>query len=66
MLREPRCFARQCKHFLGANDVGQEVKQLVVCKAFPGGIPDEIAYGDNLHLTPVPGDGGIQYEKIEE
>lgn len=65
MLREPRCFARQCKHFLGVNDVNQEVEQLVVCKAFPEGIPDEIAYGDDLHLKPVEGDRGIQYEKVE-
>ena len=65
MLREPRCFTRECKHFLGVNDVDQEVDQLVVCKAFPKGIPDDIAYGDNSHLKPVKGDHGIQYEKKE-
>ena len=65
MIREPRCFTRQCKHFLGVNNVDQEVNQLVVCKAFPDGIPDEIAYGNDLHLESVEGDHSIQYEKTE-
>jgi hypothetical protein len=38
-----------------------------VCAAFPSGsgIPHDIAYGDNLHLEPVEGDHGIQFEKDE-
>ncbi|MFO7776003.1 MAG: hypothetical protein R6W89_09420 [Candidatus Hydrogenedentota bacterium] len=40
-----------------------ETTEVVVCKAFPDGIPHEIAYGDNEHLTPFPGDHGILYEK---
>lgn len=36
---------------------------MVTCDAFPDGIPDEIAYGDDLHLRPVLGDRGLQFEK---
>lgn len=42
---------------------GTERTERVVCAAFPDRIPDEIAYGDKLHLQPYPGDRGIQYEK---
>jgi|TARA_B100001964_G_scaffold237866_1_gene302219 hypothetical protein len=41
---------------------------LLVCKAFSiadGGIPNEIAYGKNLHLKPFPKDSGIQFEKAK-
>lgn len=33
------------------------------CKAFPEGIPPEIAQGDEPHTEPFPGDNGIQFEK---
>lgn len=46
------CF--QCKHFYPE-------AQKFSCKAFPAGIPDEIAHGQK-HRSPYPGDGGIQYE----
>lgn len=36
------------------------------CRAFPGGIPDEIAHGNNPHTEPYPGDHGIQFEKEEK
>jgi hypothetical protein len=42
---------------------GTEATEFVYCKAFPDGIPSEIAYGDNKHLKPYPGDNGIQYKK---
>ena len=32
------------------------------CKAFPEGIPKEIWYGKNRHLSPYPGDHGYQYK----
>ena len=40
-----------------------EVSERAVCKAFPRGIPEEIAFGDNLHTEPYPGDNGIQFKK---
>lgn len=64
MIIEPICYARNCKHFLGVSQPdGTEMTERVICKAFPDGIPDEIAYGKNLHITPYPGDNGIQYER---
>lgn len=60
---EPRCSVRNCIHFVGMSGDEDETKQRPICSAFPKGIPDEIAYGKNKHLTPYPGDGGIQYEK---
>lgn len=66
MLATPRCYERQCRHFIGASQPdGTELTERVVCAAFPTGIPDEIAYGDNLHLEPYIGDHGIRYEKRE-
>jgi hypothetical protein len=46
-------------------DGDDEETERPVCKAFPDGIPEEISYGDNLHLEPYPGDNGIQYEEGE-
>jgi hypothetical protein len=63
VIDEPRCSLRQCKHLIGVywpND--SELGERPGCAAFPKGIPDEIAYGDNLHLEPFPGDHGIQFE----
>lgn len=65
MILEPRCFQRKCKHFTGVlqDDVLEhELTERVVCKAFPQGIPDTISYGNDLHLKPVRGDNGIQFE----
>lgn len=60
---EPRCSQRNCVHFAGVKSDGEEVSERVVCRAFPEGIPEDIAYGDNLHLEPVDGDHGIQFEQ---
>jgi len=63
MIEEPRCWSRRCKHFVGIKqDAGDELSERCVCKAFPDGIPEGIAYGDNLHTKPYPGDGGVQFE----
>jgi DNA topoisomerase-1 len=40
--------------------------ETVACDAFPNGIPDEIAYEDNLHTSPYPGDHGIQFAAAEQ
>lgn len=64
MIAEPNCSKRKCGRFQGVDQPdGTEMTERVVCEAFPGGIPDEIAYGDHRHTTPVEGDHGIQYEK---
>lgn len=47
-----------CEHLL---DLGKGRR----CKAFKDGIPMEIWMGENKHLTPFPGDGGIQFTKAE-
>jgi|TARA_B100000315_G_C14020799_1_gene338715 hypothetical protein len=56
MLSEPTCWTRKCKHFMGVGG-GKEPDQYVFCKAFPDGIPNKIAYGDNLHLEPLKKQG---------
>jgi hypothetical protein len=67
MIGVPRCYERACKHFLGvASDDGGEETERVVCSAYPDAIPLEIAFGADLHLTPRPGDRGIQYEEDPE
>jgi len=64
MLAEPTCYARQCKHFLGVKNDGDETTERNYCKAFPDGIPDEIAYGRNPHTKKFPGQkNSILYEK---
>jgi len=55
MLAEPACHKRKCKNFIGVKWFGdQESSENNFCKAFPDGIPEDIAYGDNLHLTKYP------------
>ena len=64
MIEVPRCYERGCKHLQGVKQNRmQENTERAVCAAFPDGIPDEIAYGTNLHTTPYPGDHGIQFEE---
>lgn len=66
MLAEPNCRKRDCVHFQGVRqDDEDEATERVVCVAFPDGIPEVIAYGNNLHLKPFPGDGGVLFEKAK-
>ena len=45
----------------------QEVDERNVCEAFLDGIPDEIAYGGNKHLKPLPEQkNDIVFEKEKE
>jgi len=67
MLLEPKCFKRRCKHYLGViQPDGTEQTERNACKAFPTGIPSEIAYGDNPHKEPFPGQRNkIVFEREE-
>ena len=60
----PKC--RSCKHYEGVKNFGKEAEadDRNICKAFPKGIPHEIAYGDNKHTEPFSGDHGIQFEPL--
>lgn len=65
MLAEPTCWTRKCKHYQGViQPDGTELTETNSCKAFPKGIPSEIAYGNNLHLKPIKNQkNGIVFEK---
>ena len=57
MIKEPNCYKRKCRHFIGAKYVDEKVSTaaMPICKAFPDdGIPFEIAYGDNKHTKLHP------------
>jgi len=64
----PKCWKRQCKHWIDLVEMGGEEDDRIwpVCRAFPEGIPEEIAYGDDEHLNPFSGDNGIQYEAASD
>lgn len=66
MLAKPNCFIRNCIHYQGITWFGDtEETEDNFCNAFPEGIPEEIAYGDNLHLEPLKGQkNDIVFEKI--
>jgi len=50
MIAPPNCFKRECKHYLGVSQPdGTELTEVVVCEAYPNGIPNDIAYGDDKH-----------------
>lgn len=66
MLKEPKCYERKCKHFEGITQPdGTELTEVNYCLAFPNGIPDKIAYGDNKHQVVVEGQTGtFVFEKM--
>jgi hypothetical protein len=47
----PNSACRTCRHWGGGD----------TCRAFPDGIPADIAEGRNDHTDPYPGDGGMLY-----
>ena len=50
MMREPKCWPRACAHFIGIRNDCDETTERVCCEAYPDGIPNEIAYGNDQHL----------------
>jgi hypothetical protein len=66
-----QCLLRGCRHLRkpiqDPKHPDTDDRVIDVCAAFPDGdgIPDDIASGENLHLEPVDGDHGIQFEKDE-
>ena len=65
MIEEPNCSKRQCKWLQGViQPDGTEQSEVSYCPAFPDGIPDNIAYGDNKHLSIIKDQEGEKvYEK---
>ena len=64
MILEPECFKRNCRHFLGVKSYGPgESDQRVTCRAFPDGIPEEIAYGKNKHTQPFEATVGFNMRR---
>jgi len=72
-VEAPRCWERGCIHFDGVAQPNEdkptknsprgegEDEEIFVCQAFPDGIPESIVNGENLHLNPFPGDGGLRF-----
>lgn len=64
MIKTPECHKRECKHYLGIKNDGDELTERSYCDAFNDQIPDEIAYGSNKHLKPISGQkNNIVFEK---
>ncbi len=66
MIDRPRCFERGCVHYEGVLQDSEdgESNERHHCMAFPNGIPDEIAYGDNPHEEVHPDQNGdLTFEK---
>ena len=61
---ESQCQKRGCKHYVGTQFFDHPVPSHT-CKAFPTGIPEEIAYGENDHTQPFAGDNGIRFESSD-
>lgn len=58
MLAEPNCFTRNCRHYWGHTRSFDPEGPIQTCAAYPAGIPDEIAYGDNEHADIQEGQFG--------
>jgi len=56
MMSAPKCYDRNCIYYMGHDHVGDKLIQ--TCAAYPEGIPDSIAYGDDLHHTVLDGQVG--------
>lgn len=54
-----RKFCRICKHW-------NRNESVPACFAFPSGIPDQFWSGEQLHRAPSDGDGGVQFECVDD
>ncbi len=54
-FEESNCSKRRCVNYIGMRELmnGDESASKNICVAFMFGIPDNIAYGDELHLKPI-------------
>jgi|APSaa5957512535_1039671.scaffolds.fasta_scaffold30329_4 hypothetical protein len=67
-LVESNCLKRDCTYYSGAKEFieGDPTSANHFCMAFPKGIPEEISYGENLHLKPLKNQGNdIEYEEYK-
>jgi hypothetical protein len=60
-----------CVHYRGLTPAPLEPDTVAVasdvlntCAAFPDGIPDAITEGETDHVSPYPGDHGIQFDPM--
>ncbi len=60
LLSGPACML--CRHLKGASIKNPPL----TCTAFPNGIPESIASGENDHRSAVDGDHGIRFELLIE
>jgi len=65
MIDEPNCSKRNCRHLIGVDQPnGDESIEVPVCEAYPDGIPDDVAWGKDLHLVVRPDqDNDVVYEE---
>ena len=65
IMLPPKCFDRKCKHYIGViQPDGTEMTERNACEAYPDGIPADIAYGKDKHLTVREDqDNDIVFEK---
>ena len=68
MVDQPNCFKRKCVHFIGVYQPdGTERSEIVICEAYPEGIPNEIAYGDYPHIkVREDQDNDIVFETVKK
>ncbi len=54
-INVPKCSERKCTNYIGMRELveGDESSHKYICVAFIFEIPDEIAYGDELHVNPL-------------